>query len=166
MHRQGQFQIFDFCNLGSDLHVIKSANSRKDYPNTDTHVLNEQHVETCDVENFDAFYSRMRMVYYIDKDDDEWNCTCPYFCKYACYKHMVRFKKHVLGIAVDDKYDMAVLTPRAKRGRPKNKPRALVVMDHDAIVQYDEQATFSSDDESQGSIYNIVLDGYDVPAEV
>ena len=72
----------------------------------------------------------------------------------------------MLGIAIDEKHDMAVLTPRAKRGRPKNMPRALVVMEHDAIVQNDEQATFSSDDESQGSIYNIVLDGYDVPAEV
>ena len=69
----------------------------------------------------------------------------------------------MLGISISEKYDMAVLTPRAKRGRPKNIPRAPVVMDHDAIVQNDEQATFSSEDESEASIYSIVLDEYEIP---
>ena len=79
---------------------------------------------------------------------------------------MVRYKKNAYGITIGIKYDMALLTSRAKRGRPKKTPRALVVMDHDAIVQNDEQVTFSSDDELQGSIHNIVFDGCDVPVEV
>ena len=45
-------------------------------------------------------------------------------------------------------------------------PKDLVVMEHDAIAQKYEQATFSSDDESQASICNIVLDGYHMPTEV
>ena len=79
---------------------------------------------------------------------------------------MARFKKHVLETSTDEKCDMAVLTSRAKRGHHKNVPRALVIVEHDEIVQNDEQATFSSHDESQGSICNIVLDEHDVPAEV
>ena len=108
----------------------------------------------------------MRLVCCMDKEDDEWNYTCPYFCKHACCKNMVRFKKHVLGIDADDKYDMAVLTPSGKRGRPKNMPRALAIVEHDAIVQNDEQVTFSSGDESQASTHNIVLDGHGIEAEV
>ena len=69
-------------------------------------------------------------------------------------------------IAASEKHGIPVLTPRAKRCRPKIVPRALVVMEHDEIVQIDEQVTFSSDDESQGSVYNIVLDRCDVQAEV
>ena len=52
---------------------------------------------------------------------------------------------------------MEVLTLRAKRGRPKNTPRALFVMEHDAIVQNDELSTFNSDDESQTRICNFFL---------
>ena len=64
----------------------------------------------------------------------------------------------MLGIATDEKHDMEVLIPRAKRVRPKNITRALVVIKHDEIVQNDEQATFSSHDESEASTNNIVLD--------
>ena len=78
-HRQVQFQMLDFCNLGSDLHAIKSASSRKDHPNADTYVLNEQHVEPCNAENLDDFCSRMTLSCCVDKEDDEWRCTCAWF---------------------------------------------------------------------------------------
>ena len=55
MHRQRKLQIFDFCNIGSDLNRIKSENSRKDYPNADTHVLDEHCVGSCAAENVEAF---------------------------------------------------------------------------------------------------------------
>ena len=72
----------------------------------------------------------------------------------------------MLGIDAGEKYDMAILISRAKRRLPKNAPRALVIMEHDAIVQNDEQATFSSDDESEASMHNIVLDEYEITAGV
>ena len=166
VYRRGQYQNFHFFNLGNDLHVLKTAFSRQNHPNTDVNILNEQYVEQYDVDNFDSFYSRMRLVYYIDNDDDVWTCTCPYFSKYACCKHIIRFKKHVLGIPVSEMYDMTVLTPRAKRGRRKNIPRALVVMEHDPIIQNNGENVYSSDDESELSEHDMVLDEFTIPAEV
>ena len=61
----------------------------------------------------------MRLAYYIDKDEDEWNCSCLYFMHYGCYKHIVRFNKDILKIPVPSKYDIRILTPHKKRGRPK-----------------------------------------------
>ena len=46
--QKGQFQLFDFCNLGNNFHVIKSKRSKKNVPNAGTHVSNEQHVEPFD----------------------------------------------------------------------------------------------------------------------
>ena len=93
--RQGQFQTLVFCNLGIGLHVIESASSRKNNPNVGTRVLSEQHVDPCDGEDFDTIHSRMRLACHIEKDDDKWNCSCPYFCKHTCWKHTVKIKKNM-----------------------------------------------------------------------
>ena len=64
-----------------------------------------------------------------------------------------------------EKHGMTVLALRAKakRGRHENASSALVVMEHDQIVQNDEENALSSDDESGASNYDIVLD---IPAKV
>ena len=75
--------------------------------------------------------------------------------------------KHVLGIAESRKYDKTVLKQRDKRGRCENTPTTLVVMEHDQIVQNDEEKAFSSEDEPEATtFYNIVLDEHKTPAEV
>ena len=72
----------------------------------------------------------------------------------------------MLGIPVSEIYDMIVLTHRAKRGRRKNIPRALVVMEHDPIIQNNGENVYSSDDESELSEHDMVLDEFTIPAEV
>ena len=101
----------------------------------DTHVLNEKYTQLCDRDNVEAFHSRMILVCCNDKDnDDVWKHTCPYLYKSAHCKHIVRFDKNMLGIPVNEIHDIPVLTIRAKRGRLKNTPEALEVMEHDEIV--------------------------------
>ena len=72
----------------------------------------------------------------------------------------------MLGADVSEKYAMTVLKPRAKRSQHKNTPRAIVVMQHDQIVQNDEENAFSSYDESKVSINNALLNEFQTPAEV
>ena len=100
----------------------------------------------------------MRLIHCIDHDDDDWNFTCPYFSKHACCKHTVRFKKHVLQLPMHPDHDMRVLAPKPKRGRRKNSQSALVIMEHDPIVQNAEENAMSSDDDSKTSIFDMVLD--------
>ena len=53
---------------------------------------------------------------------------------------------------------MSVLTPKPKRVRRKKLPSAFVVMEHDQIVQTEEENAVSSDDESKNSVHDIVVD--------
>ena len=91
--RKSQFQSLNFFKLGNDLHVLKSAASRNNLPNLDVQILNEQSVEPRAGDNFDAFCSRMRLVYYVNYENDECNCACAFFWKHVCYKNIVRFSK-------------------------------------------------------------------------
>ena len=61
--------------------MFKSGNSGQNEQNIGIEILNERHVASVDGEDFDFFHSRMRLIYCIDYDDDEWNCTCPCFFK-------------------------------------------------------------------------------------
>ena len=56
VHRKGQYQLFNFTNLGYDLFALKSGNSRQNEHNTDMHILNERHVTSVDGEDFDSFF--------------------------------------------------------------------------------------------------------------
>ena len=99
--------------------MLKTALSRQNHQNADARVLNEQHVEQHDADHFDSFYSRMRLAYYADNDDNARACTFLCFSKHACCKHIVRLKKRALGILASETHDIAVLTLRAKRGQRK-----------------------------------------------
>ena len=55
-------------------------------------------------------------------------------------------------------YDMKVLTPTPKRDRRKKLQSTLVVMEHDQIVQTEEENAVSSDDESKTSVCGIAFD--------
>ena len=55
---------------------------------------------------------------------------------------------------------MTILTPRAKRGRRKTIPRALVRMEHDSVIQIEEENGISTDENSKLSSYDLVLDGH------
>ena len=56
---------------------------------------------------------------------------------------------------------MTILTPRAKRGRRKTIPRALVRMEHDpTIINIEEENGISTDENSKLSACDLVLDGY------
>ena len=61
---------------------------------------------------------------------------------------------------------MTLLIPRAKRGRRKNMPSALVDMEHHQLVENDEENSFSLDHEPKESTHNTVLDEYQAPAGV
>ena len=78
-HRKGKFKLFAFTNHGNDLFVFKPVNSRQNEQNSHIHVLNERCVTSADGEDVDSFHSRMRLIYYIDYDDDEQNVMSPYF---------------------------------------------------------------------------------------
>ena len=54
--------------------------------------------------------------------------------------------------------DMRVLTTKPKRGRRKKLPSALVVVEHDQIVQTEDKNAVSSDDESKNNVHDIAFD--------
>ena len=83
-YRRGQYQVFNFKNIGTDLYILKTGYSRVNEPNTDVMFLNDRYTTAVEGETFDSFYARMRLVYYIYKENDTWtSCTCPYYYMHA-----------------------------------------------------------------------------------